>query len=381
MTDGIELLREWVRVALREGIDASKRTSDAATATLVAASGGKLRMGRRKDAVNRIYPTSPGAMDIKGFEALIRSALNPAALEIVPPNGSALGFTNKSGRFPVVLFSMADAPDTFVPIMLGQGANRGEQYESNLVLALQAVAEGGEPSPEVEGLIRDLGLSPEAMAGAKVTQTKPNPRRLTGAPYDVGAKIADIILTPSAGEPRYLSIKNLAGATFGNHGYGGGFVAKQGPDGLTIEPGKGPGDTDAFVEALGIDKELAAEGYTNYATQNPDSPPQTIQSADGIDAETIKSWLASGVGFGYYYVRETPSGGIDVKPILDAQAAEDFVGDVKSVTIRYPQGPKVSKQITAKVDTTMGLFNVEIRNSSGKIIPNELKLKIVRAYK
>ena len=89
-----------------------------------------------------------------------------------------------------------------------------------------------------------------------------------------GVHIEGFTVTPAAGEPRYLSIKNLAGATFGNHGYGGGFVAKQGPDGLTIEAGKGPGDTDAFVEALGIDKELAAEGYTNYATQNPDSPPQ-----------------------------------------------------------------------------------------------------------
>ena len=86
------------------------------------------------------------------------------------------------------------------------------------------------------------------------------------------------------------------------------------------------------------------------------------------------------MGYGYYYVREKKDGTMTVKPLFSEADAKDFVGDVKSVTIRYPQGPKVSKQITAKVDTSVGMFVVEIRNSSGKIMPNEIKLRITKTY-
>jgi len=61
---------------------------------------------------------------------------------------------------------------------------------------------------------------------------------------------------------------------------------------------------------------------------------------------------------------------------MSAQDALNFIGDVNSVSVRYPQGPDTSKQITAKVSTTSGMFTVEIRNSSGKIMPNEIKLRV-----
>ena len=65
---------------------------------------------------------------------------------------------------------------------------------------------------------------------------------------------------------------------------------------------------------------------------------------------------------------------------MNAEAALSFVGDVKSVALRYPQGPDISKQITAKISTTSGMFTAEVRNSSGKVMPNEIKLKINKFY-
>ena len=373
------LLREYVRdILLEQALDLSKNTADRISDELVQLSNGDLRRGQRKDRVNRLYPEE---MDLESFVSLVKKNYKPKVLEVIPPGQSALGFTNSSGRFPAILFSAGEDSLDLVPVILARGRNLGEQYESDIFLGLKAATEGAAISNDVLKLISDIGLSGVEMLGANVEQTKPNPRKLMSEPYNVGSAIADIIVTPVGKDPVYLSIKNIAGSTFGNHGYAGGFVQSTESDGsIVITPGSGPGDTDSFIRALGIDKEEAARGFTNYANRNPASGPQKISSPDSFDADSIKSWLASGVGYGYYYVREKKDGTMTVKTLFSETDAKDFVGDVKSVTIRYPQGPKVSKQITAKVDTSVGMFVVEIRNSSGKIMPNEIKLRITKTY-
>ena len=362
----------------------------------------RFMLGGRGDRVQRIYPTDPRSEtppSSDDFLNVIQQVLitptdsdtSPGEAHVVPKNNSKFGFANPSGKFDMVLVVPAAGriqhpkytEGEAIPTMLAGGklANLGDVYETGMVEVLQSIADGGEV-PEVYGaMLNKMEMSPEGMRGATVTQTTPNKRKLKPEPYDVGKLIADIIITGTFGK-RYISVKNLAGSTFGNHGYGGGFEVVTSKSGAQkVIPGTGPGSTDDLVAALGINKARVARGVTNYLNKKKDPPKQRVRKKQisSIDPGVVQSWLASGIGFGYYYVREEADGSIKVIHLADASDAMDFVGVVTGVSLRYPQAGK-SKQITAKVTTANGTFTVEIRNSSRGVIPNEFKFHVGKDF-
>jgi len=362
----------------------------------------RFMLGGRGDRVQRIYPTDPRSEtspSTDDFLGVIRQVLvapvdpdgPPGEVHVVPKNGSKFGLSNPSGKFDMVLVIPAagriqhskHTNGEAIPIMLAGGklANLGDVYETGMAEELQSIAAGGEASEAYGTMLNKMGLSSQDMRGATVIQTTPNKRKLTPKPYDVGKLIADIIITGTFGK-RYLSVKNLAGSTFANHGYGGGFeivTSKRGTQ--KVISGTGPGSTDDFVAALGINKTRVARGVTNYLNKKKNAPKQRVRKKrlSSINPPVIQSWLASGIGFGYYYVKEEAGDSIKVIHLSDATDAMNFVGIVTGVSLRYPQAGR-SKQITAKVTTANGTFTVEIRNSGGGVIPNEFKLHVGKNF-
>ena len=409
----VRLFRQLIRELLEEPIqepvvNPAKGVADELSALIL--QGSRFKLGGRKDRVQRIYPVKPiGKPENKATNEDFKDAIqtfvipgNPSGkYEVVPPNSSRLGFYNGSSKFNLFLVVPGGGKIThskyregdYIPIMLagGPGANTGQKYENKMVQTLQSLATGeyfpGEGSESTDyaygilDMLTSVGLSLEKLKGANVKKTTPQKRQLRSVPYDVGPQIADIIITPKGGSPAYLSVKSVDGKTFGNHGYAGGFVLKKSIDGSEkIVPGPGgPGDTEDLIAALGIDKTRVARGLTDYHNETPSTPEEDRSLA--IDPEVIQSWLASGIGFGYYYVKEIAgTGSIKAIHLRNAADAMDFIGAVKRVSLLYPRykvpGRRNSKQLTANVWTTNGKFLIEIRNTSRWIVPKQINFRV-----
>ena len=85
--------------------------------------------------------------------------------------------------------------------------------------------------------------------------------------------------------------------------------------------------------------------------------------------------------FNYYYVKEKGKGDVSVTSLETAKDALDAVGDIKDVSIKYPD--KNSKQVTIKVETDSPIFGssqyvVAIRNTAGKVVPLSLRISKVK---
>ena len=96
-----------------------------------------------------------------------------------------------------------------------------------------------------------------------------------------------------------------------------------------------------------------------------------------IDNDKFIKLLASSIGYGYYYVKETKPGEVKVVPILSSQDAYDAVGKILKIETKYP-GP-TTKIMSLKIDTDSPTFGpsqylVAIRNTQGKLLPLSLRI-------
>ena len=84
-----------------------------------------------------------------------------------------------------------------------------------------------------------------------------------------------------------------------------------------------------------IDSQRLADGLNNYIKQEGKSDNWTNTK---IDNDKFIKLLASSIGYGYYYVRETKPGEVKVVPILSSQDAYDALGKILKIEAKYP-GP------------------------------------------
>lgn len=104
----------------------------------------------------------------------------------------------------------------------------------------------------------------------------------------------------------------------------------------------------------------------------------TYENVSVTNSEDLKKFIASGYDYGYWYVREKDKGLF----VYDNRTEDDvyrFVGDIKNVSIKYPN--KETKTLTAKLTAdspVLGPVNylIEIRDTQGKgILPLSLKIR------
>lgn len=306
------------------------------------------------------------------FKVIIKDLFKTDDINIYGPKSGP----NPSGKFDMYEFDT----DEFglVRIILSGGGNAGEQYEKEFVNVSRELA--GEPTESLpknlQTLYKELGidntkLTSEDIEFAGTADTK---RSLSlEGPKDIGKTISDMTIKYN-GKDYYLSLKNKAGSGI----YSGKnipFIYEQ--DGKVIYdsskrnsiPGIG-----LLFDIFNIDEARLAQGINDYINQEGKADDW---SSISIDEDKFKKLLASSLGYGYYYVRETKGNDVKVIPLLTPEDALNAIGKITKTEIKYP-GPN-TKQLTMKIDTDSPLFGVSqyqvsARNTTGKVLPLSLRI-------
>ena len=172
----------------------------------------------------------------------------------------------------------------------------------------------------------------------------------------------------------YISLKNVAGSGV----YSGPnvpFIYEK--DGKVIYDDSKKNTTPSIAllfDIFNINSQELADGLNEYVTKEGTEKSWTKTD---IDVDKFKKLLASSLGYGYYYVRETKPGEVKVIPLLSPKDAENAIGNITNTEIKYP-GPN-TKQLTMKIDTESPIFGasqyqVSVRNTSGKLLPLSLRI-------
>jgi hypothetical protein len=283
---------------------------------------------------------------------------------------------NPSGKFDMYEFETEEFGP--VAIVLSGGGNAGEKYEQDFVA--KAKASAGNPNdtlPEdLKTLYNALGIDNTKLTSddIKSFRTGDTKRSLNlSGPQPIGKTISDMDIE-YGGKTYYISLKNKQGSGI----YSGANVPwiyeKDGKiiyDSSKFDSTSGNG---IIFDIFNIDSSKVAEGLNNYINQTGEAESW---KTDRIDTQKFKNLLASSLGYGYYYVRESGKGDVKVIPLLTSKDALDAVGGIKSASIKYPD--KNTKQVTIKVETDSPTFGpsqyvVAIRNTAGKVLPLSLRI-------
>jgi len=287
---------------------------------------------------------------------------------------------NPSGKFDMYEFETEEFGP--VRIILSGGANAGEKYEQDFVTKAKAAAgDSNEFLPaDLKTLYDALGIDNSKLKESDIdfTGAKDTKRSLSpDGPKPIGPTISDMDIK-YGNETYHISLKNKQGSGI----YSGANIPwiyeKDGEiiyDSSKFDPSSGNG---LIFSIFNIDSNKVAEGLNNYVNGTGDSESW---EKGKIDTQKFKNLLASSLGYGYYYVRESGKGDVKVIPLLTAEDALNAVGDIKDVSIKYPD--KNSKQVTIKVDTDSPTFGpsqyvVAVRNTSGKLVPLSLRISKVK---
>jgi hypothetical protein len=294
-----------------------------------------------------------------------------------------------SGTFPTYIVSKG--ANKF-PVIFTRGRNEGQVFEDTIAKEAEDL-KSGIVSPRIASLLKEIGINPRNIKDSLQTGGKNQARPLLSSIPNVGPVISDLTLilkrpdsnaNSKDGKTVYISLKNPTGDTFANTGYAGGFVESEDKSGAPIVlSGKHP--TDDFLKALGVNKNLAAKGFTNVLRGEKapvaDAPERFSKKSSIVDLEPVGSqdykkvqtYLASAYGYGYWYARDMGGGNWHVEKIKNEKDAIALVGEVRRIDISYPG---LTKQITCSVITTKGRYIVEVRNTQRGIVPQQVNVRI-----
>lgn len=335
---------------------------------IVSASSVPLRVQRINKKIIRLAPVDPkNKFDDQTGTEIIKSA-GFEILKVIPKGDKSKGAL--SGRFTGYEIAPPGAGDIYNVVFVA-GANKGQQFESDIANEARRMTAGEEPGPALKSLLQALGLEREDIADVVQTGAANSKRPFGPEPINVGEKISDITFILQDGEEVFVSLKNELGLTFANIGAAGAFIQQ----GETVV--SAPHKIDHFLEVLGVDKDLACERFTNYIGGAKDDRLKVDTYPDGpASPGTVLGYLAAGYGWGYWYAQYLPSGW-KVKNISSPESLKRWIGDVKNIQVAYP-GP--AKDITCSITTTSGIFLVQVRNTRGGIIPNTLTIKKQKTF-
>lgn len=305
---------------------------------------------------------------------------------VIYPGGAGA----KSNMYPTYIVQPLDddgnATRRAISVVFGS-STAGQRFEFELHDQLKKDLE----SDLTSGFLKALGLIPDDII--KVEDREPPAQRpLTGEITNIGKAISDITLytknndrtrklpgkNDADGRTLYISLKDSTGNTYANQGYASAF--KKAKDG-SFTPSTH--SSDAFIEALGIDKSKVAAGLSDYVSGNISVDDLCDVKSAKFDAGKIKKYLGSAMGYGYTYARQL-HGGWYVMYLKSAKDTEDAIGEPVEVRIRYARNcgsgshPR-SKGTRATVKMDNGSkYDVAIRNSAGGVKPAEIKIKILK---
>lgn len=270
-----------------------------------------------------------------------------------------------SSRFSSVL---VDFNGTKLGIVIGAGANKGENFENDLFLSMSNYAAGVEEplgKQAFDALAKVDSSIKIAKVDSVVKRTGSTKRSKSQSPEETGKIIADIIIKMKGGKEKYISVKDANGATVANFG-----ITEAFNDDLTVNV-----KSDAWVNWMapfGLDHVKVSRGLQAYRDGT---------KIDWSDIETPNKAISKKIdyafrclwGSDYIYLRKK-SGGFDAK-LINNEYLNSILGGMKVTKISYPSPAR--KQITIICESKAVKLGIEIRNPSGQIKPKDLKMKIL----
>lgn len=293
---------------------------------------------------------------INDFGRLLKSAskdISNVEYNKISPNSS---------KFPS--FSFKFEGQTF-DLIIGKGANKGENFETNTVTGLAEAFKTRKASKDYSDVIKQLNESNKDFASVEVksvTQRKGSTKK-EGVPIEkLGAIIGDIVLTDTTGHNWFISLKDVNGDTFSSYSGAASLFDASG----TIQPNS-PGAQ--FLNAFGADLNQIQEGFD---IRNKKKVLRKKIKVEKANPNEIKKIFERAWGMNYFYVRKQTQGWKVFW--LDRKKLNDLTSNIQVKEIRYPN-PK-SKQITIYCGNRFQNYVIELRNSKAGEYPNDTKFKV-----
>jgi len=345
----------------------STSSSSSVLQSIISKTNGSFRLApQKRKGAYRLLLTSPDNKE--SISGLMKQALEGFDTEVIPPGAPK----SSSGKYNTYLIHSPNKKE-IIPVVFGAGGNRGHDFENDL--STSTISRTGKLW---DSLIEKLGISQDEIERVeKISPAMPkgiNPFRKTIS--NIGSAVADFGIWLRDGDVVYLSVKGLRGNTFANTGYSDAFVWN--PSTRTVEekPSRLFPMTDEFISALGVSKEKVAQGLTDYVNK-VSSGMERMDPSPQFDSFAVASFLAAQVGFGFYYVKQLSGNDLKVVDLSSPDKTLELVGDVVSVRILYPyytNDKQSSKQLSVHITTTTSKFLVEVRNTRGGILSQQLNI-------
>ena len=355
---------------------APKRISNAELGRRVAAESNKVLLA--KPSKNGAARVAPADFNVVLTDDQIKDTFRDLGMEIVDevnPGGS------KSASSKFKTYILSDGTHEY-RIVIASAGNRGQKFEKEVADEFTQLIDLGTTSDRVLSLLAEMGVDPKEVVSADQTGGGTQVRRsLASCLADVGKDIADITVKTRDGQTHYISLKNERGKTFSNSGYAGAFVER---DGLIVPVpiGGNKKHLDDFVKQLGFSKQAIADGLNSYAANRKSVKAQEFEELEegSPSHKAIQEKLMCGLGFGYWYARadsKSPTGW-KVYDLRTRTQAEGFFKTITSIMRSYPGRTKQASAIIEVIDDygAERIYRVEIRNTRGGIVPNEIKISM-----
>lgn len=277
-----------------------------------------------------------------------------------------------SSKFPSVSFTF---DNQVFDLVIGRGANKGENFETATVGDLASFFRTGKGSPDYVKLIQQLNDSNKEFAAVevvKVAQRKGSTRK-EGVPIEnLGAIIGDIVLEDSTGKKWYISLKDVNGYTFSSYSGAASLIDSNGNVQRNSEGAK-------FLEAFGADLNKVQLGFDVRAKKVDFGKAGEILSkrppaipTKRADSQKIKAIFERAWGMNYFYVKKETGGWKTFW--IDRAKLNKLTSNIRVTDIQYPSA--LSKQISIFCENSEQKYLIEIRNSKGGEYPNDIKIKV-----
>lgn len=271
-----------------------------------------------------------------------------------------------SSKFPSYSFLYNSQP---FDLVIGRGANRGENFETKTVADLsESFKVNNRSGKDITNLIELLNNSNEIFKDREISDV----RQRTGSTKKEGIQIeklgeiiGDIVLTDTTNHKWYVSLKDANGSTFSSYS-GAASLFNNAGDLQPDSPGA------EFLKAFGVDLNKVQEGFDirnrkkNIRKKLPINKP---------DPQKIKNIFERAWGMNYFYVRRMPSAPKGWKVFwLDRAKLNKLTSSITVSEIKYPS--LTSKQITILCGNGEQDYLIELRNSKAGEYPNDTKFKV-----
>lgn len=309
----------------------------------------------RLQLINKNNDTSDSL--IKSLEKILRTAssdIKNIKYNPISPNSS---------KFPSYSF---DFDGQGFDLVVGRGANKGENFETNTVANLAAAFKTTRRDPSFADLINKLNKANKDFAGREIKEVKQRTgsTKKEGIPIEqLGAVIGDIVMTDTTGKQWFISLKDVNGNTFSAYPGASTLFNADGE----IQPFSAGG---VFLRNFGVDLNKVQEGFD---LRNKKKALRKIIRVDAPNTAELRKMFERAWGMNYFYVRRQTTGWKVFW--LGADKLADLTRGLRVTEIKYPS--LSSKQISIKVSAGSQNYLIELRNSKAGEYPNDIKFKVL----